>query len=231
MALNKSHTSPLVKGFIIVLIVAFVTAFMASGIVGLFDLFQPSNSGPATPSVPANDPVAAINARYQSGVEALTNVTTSQPTSYTAAVNLANTYFDWAKELSTPASGQSQLTTPAMVAASQQWAAARGAYAKAVKLKPNDPPVTIDYSVATFYSGDASGAVTLAVGVTKSKPDFSPAWLNLGIFYERLGQNQLALAAFQRYLALDPKGQSATFAQQQVATLSKSAPSATTTTP
>lgn len=228
MALNKSKTSPLVKAGIVILIVAFVSAFMYSGIAGLFDLFSAANKTPSAQQS-TTDPVAAINDRYTAGVSALKSTAASQPASFTAQVTLANAYFDWAKELSTPAQGQSQLTTAAMVAATQQWAAAKAAYESAVKLKPNDPPTLVDYSVATFYSGEPSAAVVTAVKVTKISPTFGPAWLNLGIFYERLGMSAQALAAFQQYLKVAPKGDNASFAKQEIASLLKASPTATST--
>lgn len=229
MALNKSKTSPWMKAFIIILIVAFVSAFMYSGIAGLVGLFQSSGGSSSTSQNTPTDQVTAINDRYQQGVTALKTIAASQPTSYTAAVNLANAYYEWAKELSTPAQGQSQITTEAIVAATQQWTAARDAYAAAIKIKPNDPPTMVDYSVTMFYSNDATTAVTTALKVTKINPNFGPAWLNLGIFYGSLGQKANAVAALQQYLKVEPNGQSVAFAKQQLAALQKSSVSPTTT--
>lgn len=226
VALNKSKTSPAVKAGIIILIVAFVSAFMYSGIAGIVNLFQNANT--TQTSQVATNTVDAINSRYQPGVTALKAVAASQPTSFSVQVNLANAYFDWAKELSTPAQSGSQLTTAAMVAATEQWAAARSAYENAIKLKPNDPPTMVDYSVATFYSGDTTTAVVTAVKVTKIAPTFGAAWLNLGIFYERLGNTANAVAAYQQYLKVSPTGDSAAFAKQQLSQLLKSSPTSAT---
>lgn len=220
MALNKSKTSPAVKVGIIILIIAFVSAFMYTGIAGIVTLFQ--GSGTSQTSGTSTDPVAAINDQYSPGVNALKNIAASQPASFTAQVTLANAYFDWAKQLSTPASGQSQITTAAMEAAITQWGAAKTAYEAALKLKANDPGTMVDYSVATFYSGDATAAVATATKVTKSAPTFAAAWLNLGIFYERLGDSAKAYAAYQQYLKVSPNGSSASFAKQQMASLLKS---------
>ena len=59
--------------------------------------------------------------------------------------------------------------------------------------------------------------------MTKAKPDFSQVWLNLGVFYANSGQTAKAIAAFERYVKLDPKGQNVAFAQEQIKTL-KAAP-------
>jgi len=44
VALNKARTSVWMKTFIIILIVAFISVFMAGGIAGIFELFQSSNT-------------------------------------------------------------------------------------------------------------------------------------------------------------------------------------------
>lgn len=227
MALNKARTSVWMKAFIIILIIAFISVFMASGIFGIFELFQTSNtSSTATSTV---DPVATTNQKNQPIVDALKSLAVSQPTSYTAQVKVANAYFDWAQQLSTPASGQSQITTAAMTAAVDVWAQARAAYDQAAKLnKAFDPSVQTDRSVATFYSNDATSAIKLVREVTVKKPDFAPAWLNLGLFYDSTGNSTQAVIAYQKYLVLDPKGNAVAYATNRVKTLGASAPATKT---
>ena len=224
MALNKAKTSVWVKTLIVVLIVAFISMFMYSGISGLFDLFK--NSGSSTPTSTV-DPVTAINQEKQPTVDALKQLAASEPTSYTAQVNLANAIYDWAQALSRPASGQSQLTTAAMVAAAQQWSNARAAYDAATKLKAYDPSVQTDRSIATFYSGDATAAVKIVRTVTTKTPTFAPAWLNLAVFYDQAGNSLQALVAYKKYVALDPKGSNVSYAQQRIKALSGSSVTAT----
>lgn len=226
MALNKARTSVWMKAFIIILIIAFVGVFVAGGFVGIFDLFQQSNpTGSSTV-----DPIAAINQKGQQTTDALKALVASQPTSYTATVNLANAYFDWAQQLSTPQAGQSQITTPAMTAAFNVWSEARATYEKAAKIKKAlDPPVQTDRSIATFYSNDATSAIKLAQQVTKAKPDFAPAWLNLGLFYDSTNNTVAAIAAYKKYLALDPKGGSATFATNRIKAIGGSSTTASGT--
>ena len=228
MALNKARTSVWMKTFIIVLIIAFISVFMGTGIFGIFQLFQTSDtSSTATSTV---DPVATINQRGQATVDALKSLAASQPTSYTAQVKVANAYFDWAQELSTPVSGQSQLTTEAMIAAVGVWTQARAAYDSAAKLnKAFDPSVQTDHAIATYYSNDATSAIKLAREVTVKKPDFAPAWLNLGLFYDATSNSAQAVIAYQKYLVLDPKGNAASYATKRLTALGSSAP--TTKTP
>lgn len=207
MALNKARTSIWVKTLIIILIIAFVSLFMYQGIAGIIELFkQPA----ATTQTQTADPVAALQAQNQPTVDALRQVAESNPASYTAQVALANQLYNWANELSQPASGQSQLTTASMTAAFAKWGEARAAYDAAAKLmKTYDPAVQTDRSYATFQSGEATPALTIVTEVTKKAPKFSQAWAHIGVYMEALGQQQRAIEAFNKYLKLDPKGANA----------------------
>ena len=42
-------------------------------------------------------------------------------------------------------------------------------------------------AIATYYSGDTTGAVKIATGVIKKDPTFAPAHYNIAIFFEGLG--------------------------------------------
>jgi tetratricopeptide (TPR) repeat protein len=171
--------------------------------------------------------VEQVNAQFQPGITALTAIVASDPTSYTANVNLGNAYFDWAQTLSTPAQGASQISTAAAAAVGPLWLSSKDAYAKAVKIKPGDPAVETDFAIVTFYSGETTAAIAIGESVTRTKPDFAQVWLNLGVFYSAIGQNAKAIAAFENYVKLDPKGQNVSFAQDQIKAL-KTSP---TTTP
>jgi len=228
VALNKAHTSIWVKVLIIILIVAFVSLFMYQGLYGLVALFQQ----PQTTQQTTTDPVALINQKNQATVDFLKQQLASSPSSYTASVNLANGYFDWANELSTPASGQSQITTAAMTAAFTQWAAARAAYDAASKLATSfDPSVQTDRSYAALYSNDATAALAIVKVVTQKAPNFSQGWVHLGIYYEALGNTAAAIPAYERYLQLDPKGQNASYVQSRLKALAGGSSTATTKTP
>jgi tetratricopeptide (TPR) repeat protein len=221
VAINKAKTSPWMKGFIIFLIFAFVVTIGAASIPSIAELFkQPVTQGTTTTPVAT---VEQINAQFQPGITALTAAAASDPASYTAQVNLGNAYFDWAQTLSTPAEGASQISTAAMAAAGPLWVSSKASYAKAVKIKAGDPAVETDFAIVTFYSGETTGAILIAERVTKAQPTFAQAWLNLGVFYANQGQNAKAIAAFERYLKLDPKGQNVSFAQDQIKSL-KAAP-------
>jgi len=223
MGLDKSSTSVGMKVIISLLILAFVSTFLYGGISSIIAAF--SSSGQSAAPTASTDPVAAASAQYKPQVDALTKVVESEPTSYTPLVNLGNSYYDWAQTVSQA----SQTSTAAAVTASTLWIAAKDAYGRALKIQPGDSAVTIDYAIATYYSGDASAAIAIAKPVTKSDPKFDQAWLNIAIFYEGAGQTSDAIAAYETFLALKPSNtQSVSFAKAQLKSL-KSA--ATSTTP
>ena len=232
MALNKAHTSIWVKTLIIVLIVAFVSLFMYQGLAGIVALFQQSPTA-ATSNV---DYVAAVNQQNQSILSALNANLASSPTSYTAAVAVADAYFNWAQQLSEPQAGQSQPTTPALAAAATQWTQAAAAYDAAAKLsKTFDPPTETDRSYATLNSAnDATAAIAIVKVVTQKAPTFPQGWFHLGYYYELQRNPKAAIVPFRKYLALHPsqdQSQSIAYAQQslQAAGASTTGSSATTT--
>ena len=210
MSLNKSNTSPFMKTVIIIIIVAMVTLFLYGGVSGLIELFKPA------PQAPKVDPLVALQTEYDPQIQSFTTALASDPTSYTLLVAMGNKRFDYALALMNLVS---QNSTSALIPAAEQWSLAKDTFASAVKKnKKAESGVFVDYSIATYYSGDTTAAVKLAVGVTKKDPAFAPAYYNLGIFYEGLGNNVLAAAAYQKYLALDPTGQlgNTDYAKQQL---------------
>ncbi len=198
MSLNKSNTSPFMKFVIILVIVSMVTLFLYGGIAGLIQLFQ------TPPAAPVVDPVVAIQRKYDPQLQNLDTALASNPESYTLLVAAGNRRFDYALELMQLVSDQS---TAALVPAVEQWTATKDVFQKAVKANKNaESGVLVDYSIATYYSGDTTGAVKIATGVIKKDPTFAPAHYNIAIFFEGLGDTAKAIAAYQAYLALDPTG-------------------------
>ncbi len=170
MAINKAQSPMWVKVVLIVLIVAFVSLFVGSGVSGLFGSSS-ANQGQQTPV----DQAQQINAQYQPQVDSLAAVVQSQPTSFTALVNLGNTYMDWGGAL---LQASQNTTAPAM-----QFFNARNAYEQAMKLKKDDASLLGDYAVVLYYTGDTTGAITAANDAVAIKPDFAVVWFNLGNFY------------------------------------------------
>ena len=196
MALNKSNTSPGMKAVLILLIVAFVASFISIG-AGFFAP-TPGATGTATSA----DPLAAINTQYQSQVSGITGQLQGDPENYSLLVSLGNTYYDWAAAIQQTAQTNTQVTGADL----PMWSSAKDAYARAVKIKDDEPAVRTDYSITLFYTGETNEALKVGEKTIKQSPDFAPAHFNNAVFYRALGQNDKATAAFNRALELDPQG-------------------------
>lgn len=198
MAINKAQTSLGTKIVLIIVIVAFVGAFIPL-IPSFFSQQQSLNQQQGTTQGSAD----AINQQYGPAADALQAAVASDPTSYTALVNLGNTYVDWAGSLQQA----SQNTTSTARADGPVWISAKVTFEKALKLKKGDPEVEGNYAVALFNTGDPTGAIKAMNGVVKANPKFAPGWFNLGIFYRATGDNANAIKAYETYLKVDPQNQ------------------------
>lgn len=195
MAINKAKTSLPMKIVLVFIIIAFVAMFIPwNTVLG--------SGGQQSGTTQTAGPLAAVDAKYQPNVAALTATLQSEPTSYTILVALGNTYFDWAINKQ-----QASQSSSATAGADQPlWVAAKDAYSRALAVKAGEPPVEVDYSIALYYNGETDKAIARVEKVVKANPEFAPAYFNLGIFYEALGQADKALASFKKYLVLDPTG-------------------------
>ena len=214
MAINKSNSPAWVKVTLIVLIVAFVLSFITI----VANPFAPSQ-GQTQTGTATNGAAQGVDAQYQPQVDSLTTQLQADPKNYAALVSLGNAYFDWAiaKEQA------SQGTTTSAAALAPLWLAAKDAYSRALEVKGDESPVRVDYAITVFYSGDSVTAIKIAEDVTKADPTFSPAFFNLGVFYGDTNPAK-AIAAFQQYLKLDPKGAKGgnpEFAKTRIADLQK----------
>lgn len=222
MAIDKSRTKPWVKAVIWVTIAAFVVGGTGLGLSSLF------SSGTTSTAQPATNSFAAVDASMKPGTDAIKAIADSNPTSYTAQVNLGNRYIDWVGSIESILSQQQQSnpqqsTVPTPVAEERftLYTNAKNAYAKALKLKKGtpDPQILGDYSIALFYTGDVNGAIGAAQQALKIKPDFAVVWFNLGNFYYQAKLTDKALNAYQQYLKLAPKGDLASAAQSNIKSL------------
>jgi len=85
-----------------------------------------------------------------------------------------------------------------------------------------ESPVRVDHAITVFYSGDSVTAIKLAEGVIKDDPTFAAAHFNLGVFYQAAGDKAKAIAAYKRFLEIDPQGTqggNADYAKQQIEAL------------
>jgi len=233
MSLNKSQTTPFMKGVIILIIIAMVTLFLYGGFQGFVELFRQQQQTAAT----ATDPVTSLANKYDPQITSFNKAVASYPTSYTLLVALADVHTNYAFDLMDLANKSSNPSTATMNALNAQWNTAFSTYKKAVKAKKPTTDVSVNYAISAYYSGDTTSAISIARGALTVDPNFAPAYYNLGIFYQTAGKGELAAAAFQKYLALDPTGANGNrdYATQQLKALGVSVPATgsvgATTTP
>ena len=229
MAINKSNTSPLMKTLIILLAASFVI-----GIGGLSVLSTCSPNAPLLPngsttagSTDTTAQVQAINLRSAPEIQAREASITADPKNYDLLVAQANAYSDWASQVLA-------VTQPQQTAADVTlWTSAVPYYERALKVKPGDPNVETDYSIALFYSGAGQKAIDEAIAIRKANPTFAPVLFNLGIYYASTGSAgdiPKAEEAFQAYLKLAPTGNQAANAKDALAKLAASTNSGSGTT-
>lgn len=231
MAMDKSRTSPLMKTMIVLLAVTFVAGIGFAGVAGLSScsanapLLPGGGSVTGTGSTDTTAQINAINARFTPTVTAREASITANPKDYNLLVAQANDYYDWALQVT-------QVAKQVTPDSTQIWAAAASYYGRALDVKPGDPNVATDYSIALFYSGETNKAIEVAEKTRTDNPTFAPVVYNLGVFYANstaADSKTKAVAAFNDYLKLEPNGANAANAKQFLKDLGGSA--TTTGTP
>lgn len=211
MAINKSSSPAWVKVTLIILIIAFVASITGMGLLSLF-----TGTGQDAATTANSATTSAADTQYQGTVSSLTSLLQSDPTSYTVLVQLGNSYFDWAVAKQSEAAGaQAGADLPL-------WTSAKDAYSRAIAVNDAESPVVVDFAITLFYTGDTAKAIEWIERVIERDPTFAPAHFNGGIFYEAAGQNDKAIAAFTKYLELDPEGSGGgdpAYAKQQLTSL------------
>jgi len=213
MAIDKKKAPAIIRIGIIVVCAILVLSFIPWGGLGLF-------TGPTQNGVPGTGTLDAIAARHTPQVVGLEGLLASQPASYTVLMQLGHAYYNWAAEVMTA-------TAIPMGSDRPLWLAAVSFYDQALALNSTIPGDITDAAIARYYSGDTAGAIELIGTALGVDPNFAPAHFNAGIFYESAGQVSEALAAYSRYLELDPQGTgpgSLTMAQNAIARLSAATP-------
>lgn len=90
---------------------------------------------------------------------------------------------------------------------------AKEAFERALALRPGSPPALTGLGYIALERGDTSGAIRLFTPA--SVAGFGDALIGLGDTYRRLGRNEDALRAYERYLNRFPNGPRASIAGRQ----------------
>jgi cytochrome c-type biogenesis protein CcmH/NrfG len=142
---------------------------------------------------PATMQDVAMHAEHIKGILA------KDSTNYDAWVALGNLYFD-----------------------DQKPAEAIAYYEGALKLRSGDPNVMTDLATMKRALGKPSEAVDLLKQVVAKDSTMGQAWFNLGVIYSfDLNNSKDAIAAWKRYLNLDPLSQHAQAVQKVIDSLER----------
>ena len=169
----------------------FIVVALLVGLLGGFLIFSVINKNKGASS-PAEVPMGSGSpADYNQRITEAEKIVAQEPKNYQAWVQLANDYFD-----------------------TDQPEKAVNAYSKALELDSNHqntPNVLTDQGIMYRKMGLFDKAVANFEKANKLDPKHAQSIYNLGIVYANdLKQNDKAIAAWERYLALDstsPQGQ------------------------
>jgi tetratricopeptide (TPR) repeat protein len=214
MALDKRQTSLWVKvviGFIAVAMVLLLT------LPAIGSILNSGDGGDDTATQANMGTLDAIAATYQPTILSFEDQLQGEETSATVYVNLGNAYFDWALEVQSAAS---QGLVPAGSDTSL-WLSSASYYDQAIAAGVEEPGVLTDMAVAKFYTGDTAAAIASVERALTGDPEFLLGYYNAGIFYADAGRTDEAVAAYERYLELDPgdSPERTQFVQDQLAQL------------
>ncbi len=95
-------------------------------------------------------------------------------------------------------------------------------YEGALRLKSGDPSVMTDLATMKRATGDGAGAVDLLKQVVAKDSTMAQAWFNLGVIYSfDMNNSKDAIAAWKRYLDLNPMSEHAQAVQKAIDSLER----------
>ncbi len=161
--------------------IVFVIIALIVGVLGGYLIFSISGHKEVVPAgggVPVGSGTAAD---YQQRIMTAEKIVAGNPTNRQAWVQLGNDYFD---------TGQTQK--------------AINAYAKALELNPKDPNILTDQGVMYRQEKQFDRAIANFEKAQQIDPNHLQSLFNLGMVYSQdLKQNDKAIKAWNRFLAID----------------------------
>ena len=217
MAIDKSHTSPLMKGIIIFIALTFVVSI--GGVAGLSSCSAINQAAQQTPQTPASTSgtatVDALSLQFTPVIKAVEASLTADPKNYDLLLKQAESYFSWAAHVQQA----TQSTNPGQDA--PIWKAAATYYARALAVKSTDAVTMGDYAVSLFYSDETTTAISMGEKARVTDPQLAQNLFNLGNFYWKAGDKVKAKAAYESYLTVAPTGELAKAAKDNIAALAQ----------
>lgn len=185
--LDKARASVWIKVGAIVIVVAFILAYIPSLNMGAMgDLFT---------SIFQSSGTQAQDAETQARIIQLKNKINKTPKSVTAKeyIELGNLYYD-----------------------SQKYQNAITYYEKGLKLDPKNYDALTDMGASYFALKQNDKALTIFQQVITEKPDQAMAWFNMGVIYQAKNDTPNMKFAWERYLAIQPTGNQADQVRSQL---------------
>ncbi len=174
--LDKARASVWIKVGAIVIVLAFILAYIPSLNIGAMgDLFTSIFQGGA----------ASTDSQTQAQILQLKDKIKKTPAKVTAKdyIELGNLYYDTAKY-------QNAITY----------------YEKGLKLDPKNYDASTDLGASYYALKQNDKALEIFKQVTADKPDQAMAWFNMGIVYQAKNDTPNMKFAWERFLALQPTG-------------------------
>lgn len=206
MAQDNSNMS---KGKTIVIVI-FAVVLVASLCLPFFSSCSSagSSSNAASSSSDASSAsdaksAAQVDEDYQAQVDSLTEKLAANSTGSTHLATVAalgNAYMDWGDGLLQASDADDVIEHRQDV-----FTQAISYYDQYLEEDPDSNSVQVDRAICTYYAGDEQGAIEALEQFVAGNADFSPAWMNLGIFYEMQGQTDEATAAYSAAVEADGK--------------------------
>lgn len=145
-----------------------------------------------------NEYIETIDERYSVPADTLKAKVEADATDKASIINLANTYYEWASSVSNFASSDEQNAHVTELAQN-----ALTYYDLYLSLEDSNA-AHVNRALAQYLAGDIAGAQAYLEDFCASVTDYAPAWSNLGMIYNATGETDLALAAYNKVLEVDP---------------------------
>ena len=177
------------KETLVFMIVALVIGILV-GVIAVNLMGRKEQRAPMGP--PPGTSGSMVN--VQQNIQVLEDLVAKDPGNRNAWVELGNTYFD------------SDMPMKAVEA-----------YGKALELNGKDPNVLTDQGIMFRQLGWYDRAIENFRKANEIDPRHSPSLFNLGLVYrENLNDDPHAIEAWEKFLALNPTGQSADYVRNQL---------------
>ena len=142
----------------------------------------------------AQTTVASVDAQYATVISELDSRLSEEPNSLVTLANLGNNYMEWGSALqgaSDAADNEEHVQ--------EVFGQAVGYYDQYLALN-DSKAVTVNRAICEYYAGSEDEAIADLEQFVATDTTFSPAWVNLGQFYETAGRTDEARAAYNAAL-------------------------------